>query len=90
MFNRNTLTFNPGWDGSANPSDDFTDVRELKRELKRKGVQFVSRARKAPGLARGRRGGEGPQPHHESEGVDGQFGRRGAGRRHVRQAEPRG
>ena len=34
MFERNTLTFNPGWDGEAKPLDEFTDVRELQRHLK--------------------------------------------------------
>lgn len=40
MFERNILTFNPGWDSNANPVDDFTDVRELQRQLKAQGVEF--------------------------------------------------
>lgn len=40
MFERNILTFNPGWDSNANPVDDFTDVRELQRQLKAQGVAF--------------------------------------------------
>ena len=44
MFERNILTFNPGWDGEAQPLDTFTDVRELQRELKGKGVQLASEA----------------------------------------------
>ena len=36
MFERNILTFNPGWDGNAQPLDTFTDVRELQRELRAK------------------------------------------------------
>ena len=40
MFERNILTFNPGWDGNAQPLDTFTDVRELQRELRAKGVEF--------------------------------------------------
>ena len=44
MFERNILTFNPGWDGEAQPLDTFTDVRELQRELKAKGVQLASEA----------------------------------------------
>lgn len=44
MFDKNILTFNPGWDGDAKPLDSFTDVRELQRELAAKGVQFVTRA----------------------------------------------
>ena len=38
MFEKNILTFNPGWDSEANPVDDFTDVRELQRRLKAQGV----------------------------------------------------
>ena len=44
MFERNILTFNPGWDGRAQPLDTFTDVRELQRQLKEKGVHLVSEA----------------------------------------------
>ena len=44
MFEENILTFNPGWDGKAQPLDTFTDVRELQRELKAKGVQLISEA----------------------------------------------
>ena len=44
MFDRNILTFNPGWDGNAQPLGAFTDVRELQRRLKAEGVQLVSEA----------------------------------------------
>lgn len=44
MFDKNILTFNPGWDGNAQPLPTFTDVREIQRRLKAKGVQFVSEA----------------------------------------------
>ena len=44
MFESNILTFNPGWDAEAQPLDSFTDVRELQRQLKAKGVQLVSEA----------------------------------------------
>ncbi len=44
MFEENILTFNPGWDGKAQPLDSFTDVRELQRELKARGVRLVSEA----------------------------------------------
>jgi catechol 2,3-dioxygenase-like lactoylglutathione lyase family enzyme len=44
MFEKNILTFNPGWDGNARPVAAFTDVRELQRQLRAKGVQFVSEA----------------------------------------------
>jgi catechol 2,3-dioxygenase-like lactoylglutathione lyase family enzyme len=38
MFEKNMLTFNPGWDGNAQKLDSFTDVRVLQRELKAQGV----------------------------------------------------
>ena len=44
MFERNILTFNPGWDSNARPLDNFQDIRELQRQLKEKGVQLVSEA----------------------------------------------
>jgi len=44
MFDRNVLTFNPGWDSNANALDEFVDVRELQRQLKAQGVQLVSEA----------------------------------------------
>lgn len=44
MFDRNMLTFNPGWDPSAQPLDSFTDVRELQRQLKARGVVLTSEA----------------------------------------------
>ena len=44
MFDRNMLTFNPGWDSNANTLDTFTDVRELQRALKAQGVQLLSEA----------------------------------------------
>jgi catechol 2,3-dioxygenase-like lactoylglutathione lyase family enzyme len=44
MFEKNILTFNPGWDSNAQTLPSFTDVRELQRQLKAQGVQFVSEA----------------------------------------------
>ena len=44
MFERNILTFNPGWDNNAQKLDTFTDVRELQRQLKAQGVELVSEA----------------------------------------------
>ena len=44
MFEKNTLTFNPGWDQSAQPVERFTDVRELQRRLKASGVAFAAEA----------------------------------------------
>jgi lactoylglutathione lyase len=44
MFERNVLTFNPGWDSNANELSSFTDVREIQRRLKAQGVELVSEA----------------------------------------------
>jgi lactoylglutathione lyase len=44
MFERNILTFNPGWDSDAQLVDGFTDVRELQRQLKAQGVTLMSEA----------------------------------------------
>lgn len=42
MFEKNTLTFNPGWDKDASEVDAFTDIRDLQRRLKSEGIDLVS------------------------------------------------
>ena len=44
MFEKNILTFNPGWNQDAQPLGAFTDVRELQRQLRMRGVKFASEA----------------------------------------------
>jgi catechol 2,3-dioxygenase-like lactoylglutathione lyase family enzyme len=44
MFEKNILTFNPGWDENAQPVSEFTDVRELQAKLKSAGISFESEA----------------------------------------------
>lgn len=44
MFDKNILTFNPGWSQDAQPLGEFTDVRELQRQLKARGVELISEA----------------------------------------------
>jgi catechol 2,3-dioxygenase-like lactoylglutathione lyase family enzyme len=44
MFERNILTFNPGWDSNAEKLNSFMDVRELQKQLKAQGVEIVSEA----------------------------------------------
>lgn len=44
MFDKNLLTFNPGWDQDAQLLPSFTDVRELQRQLKAQGVTLTSEA----------------------------------------------
>lgn len=49
MFEKNMLTFNPGWDSNAQTLAGFTDIRELERELKQQGVAFATETRNAAG-----------------------------------------
>lgn len=51
MFERNTLTFNPGWDQQGQETATFTDVRALQESLKAAGVEILSAVDE---------GGEGP------------------------------
>ena len=44
MFEKNILTFNPGWNSDAQPLSEFTDLRELQRQLKDRGVTLISEA----------------------------------------------
>lgn len=44
MFERNMLTFNPGWNQKAEQVDSFSDVRELQRQLKAQGVELATEA----------------------------------------------
>jgi len=44
MFEKNILTFNPGWDQNAQSVAAFTDIRDLQRQLKTQGVELLSEA----------------------------------------------
>ena len=44
MFEQNILTFNPGWSQDAQPLGEFTDIRELQRQLKASGVNLMTEA----------------------------------------------
>ncbi|SOC24354.1 catechol 2,3-dioxygenase-like lactoylglutathione lyase family enzyme [Ureibacillus xyleni] len=44
MFEKNILTFNPGWNQNAESLDQFTDIRELQKELKAKGIKMITEA----------------------------------------------
>jgi catechol 2,3-dioxygenase-like lactoylglutathione lyase family enzyme len=44
MFEKNLLTFNPGWDAQARPLASFEDVRDLQRRLEAAGLEPVQRA----------------------------------------------
>ncbi len=44
MFEKNTFTFNPGWDANAKQLGKYTDVRDLQRHLKSQGVKLTTEA----------------------------------------------
>lgn len=44
MFDKNSLTFNPGWDAHAKNLDEFTDVREIQKRLKAAGLTLTAEA----------------------------------------------
>lgn len=44
MFDKNILTFNPGWDVNAQEVNPFTDIRELQKKLKAQGVALTQEA----------------------------------------------
>ena len=44
LFEKNILTFNPGWDQNTQKLASFTDVRDLQRRLKAQGVKLVKEA----------------------------------------------
>ena len=44
MFEKNILTFNPGWDENAQLVAGYTDIRDIQKLLKSKGIQFVAEA----------------------------------------------
>ena len=47
MFDKNMLTFNPGWGPDGTPLDDFEDVRDIQKRLKADGVSLASEADEA-------------------------------------------
>jgi lactoylglutathione lyase len=44
MFDRNILTFNPGWNEKAQAVEEFTDVREHQRRLTANGLELANQA----------------------------------------------
>ena len=44
MFDRNMLTFNPGWDQDCGELESFTDVREIQRSLRNHGIKLDTEA----------------------------------------------
>lgn len=41
MFEKNIMTFNPGWDASGQTVEDFTDIRDIQKRLKAEGVEIL-------------------------------------------------
>ena len=41
MFEKNIMTFNPGWDASGNEVDNYIDICEIQKQLKAKGVEII-------------------------------------------------
>lgn len=44
MFEKNILTFNPGWDENATPLESFDDVRDIQKHLKAEGINIMNEA----------------------------------------------
>lgn len=44
MFENNILTFNPGWDESANKLETFTDVRDIQKQIKKNDINLITEA----------------------------------------------
>jgi len=44
MFDKNMLTFNPGWDQKCTDLESFTDVRDLQKQLKAAGIEMAAEA----------------------------------------------
>ncbi len=47
MFDRNIMTFNPGWTSDMGTPDDFQDVREIQSMLKERGLELNTEADEA-------------------------------------------
>lgn len=44
MFEKNILTFNPGWNENAENLESFTDIRDLQKNLKAQGINLLTEA----------------------------------------------
>ncbi|MCE4050811.1 MULTISPECIES: VOC family protein [Bacillaceae] len=47
MFDKNILTFNPGWNENAENLEAFTDIRDIQKQLKAEGINFQNEADEA-------------------------------------------
>jgi len=44
MFEKNIITFNPGWNNQAKNLEEFTDIREIQKQLKAAGLELITEA----------------------------------------------
>ncbi|MCU6709180.1 VOC family protein [Paenibacillus sp. J5C_2022] len=44
MFEKNILTFNPGWGENGEILNSYTDIRDIQKQLKAKGIKILSEA----------------------------------------------
>lgn len=44
IFEKNLLTFNPGWNQDAQNTDPFQDVRDIQKQLQEQGIALTSEA----------------------------------------------
>jgi lactoylglutathione lyase len=44
MFEKNILTFNPGWNENGENLNSFTDIRDIQKQLKAKGIKILTEA----------------------------------------------
>lgn len=44
MFDKNFMTFNPGWDKYCSKLESYTDVRDIQKSLKAKGIVIETEA----------------------------------------------
>jgi len=51
MFEKNILTFNPGWSALGENLDSFTDVRDIEQILRKRGIEPVQSAAAGDGPA---------------------------------------
>ncbi len=51
LFEKNMLTFNPGWDHNGQELPTFTDIRVIQKQLKEAGITFEQDAKEGTGPA---------------------------------------
>jgi catechol 2,3-dioxygenase-like lactoylglutathione lyase family enzyme len=51
ILEKNTLTFNPGWDNSGNNLQNFTDIREIEKSLRESGIEVTQQTGDSSGPA---------------------------------------